>query len=186
MAEKPIMHGRDHRPGGTDPIPGLGGLVWAFLDSGVTEANCAASSTTRLPSDTSTFYTTDTTVFDTAANTGIYGIRILADGHYAVWVSAQPTITHSPTSGDSFALDVLGGGSLTDFSFGGPSSFTYATNTLSDANLVTSGLMSVGGGISAPTNPIIGRINNLSSHLLTFFLAGIFVLKLDAGTTDIS
>ena len=23
MANKPVLHGRDHRPGGTDPIPGL-------------------------------------------------------------------------------------------------------------------------------------------------------------------
>lgn len=37
MADKPIYHGRDHRPGGPDPIPGIG--------AGFTPASCQAVAT---------------------------------------------------------------------------------------------------------------------------------------------
>lgn len=49
MAEKPIMHGRDHRPGGTDPIPGIGGggnAEWFYVNRSTTLSMSAATQDT--------------------------------------------------------------------------------------------------------------------------------------------
>lgn len=184
MPEKPVMHGRDHRPGGTDPIPGLG-LPWAYLSAGGTSTAIGASSTVQLTADNTTFYTNASSVFDVHLNgSSIYGIRLLGDGHYLFWISARPMV--APTAGDHYQLIVVGGGQFADFQFA-PLGLVFPTGAAIDDGIVsTGGVMNVGGFISAPTNPITAEISNTSSHTLHFEMAGIVVMQLDTTSSDLN
>jgi hypothetical protein len=180
-----LNHGRRHKPGGDDPIPGLGETIkWAYLSANGTSTTCPATSNTQLTADQASFYTNDSSTYDVAQNgAGIYGIRLLADGHYLFWLSARPDSI--PTAGDLFSLTVVGGGVFPDFTFA-PIGVVFPTGGLTDEGiLVNGGVMCVGGFLSAPTNPITGRIDNHSADSLSYQLAGIVVIQLDTDNTDL-
>lgn len=48
MTLKPVFHGRDHRPGGTDPIPG-GGVVAAILQASIGSSLSVPNNNVILP-----------------------------------------------------------------------------------------------------------------------------------------
>jgi hypothetical protein len=91
MPEKPVMHGRDHRPGGTDPIPGLtaSGVQWADIIYNNTTFADTGSFTTTIPFLSSTFETSDSSVFAYGTNLGKGGIQVNTAGAYLVIGSAQ-------------------------------------------------------------------------------------------------
>ena len=181
------MHGWDHRKGGMDPIPGLGasGLSWAFITSNGTPVSCPAGLSTRIAASSSTFYTNASSTFDAQNSSGgVMGMRILADGHYAFWMSALPL--SGLAAGDNIDLVTEGGGEVPDFFMGTPDFFFPTGGSIASANLVSSGLMSVGSFISAPTAAIVCRIDNLSStHSASVYYTGLTVVQLDSAVQDL-
>ena len=182
-----LQHGRRHAPGGTDPIPGLGaGISWAYI-SGSNPTSCPHGTNTLLVADQANFYTNDSAVFDVHLNaSSIWGIRMLADGHYLYIMGANPSSL--PSAGALYALNSVGGGSTTPPSFSGPLGVLFPTGGLIDmGSVVNSALMSVGSFISAPTLPLVARLDNSGSSVdVSMYLGGIFVMQLDSDPTELS
>lgn len=87
MAEKPIMHGRDHRPGGYDPIPGLAGPSWVHLH----DINISVTSGlghTHYTFDAATVYTNASSLFSVVPS---FGLHIDGPGFYVATVSCYWT-----------------------------------------------------------------------------------------------
>jgi hypothetical protein len=106
MPEKPILHGRDHRPGGGDPIPGLDitNLPWGYARY----ANTAfASSDTGTPIDFNPaggvpgisfaggFTSGDAAITFGDNGTGHYSLIINATGFYLVGTGVRCQIQNS-------------------------------------------------------------------------------------------
>lgn len=78
MTEKPIMHGHDHRPGGMDPVPGIGDVpatVGCHLQGGT--SSLTADSETPVPVtvidyDPQTMCSGTSATFVTAPQDGLY------------------------------------------------------------------------------------------------------------------
>lgn len=188
MARPYLGHGRRHAPGGSDPIPGLGGgsTSWAYI-SGSSPTSCPHSANTYLVADQANFYTNDAAVFDAHQNTSsIWGIRMLADGHYLYIMGANPSSL--PGTGALYTLTSVGGGSTTPPSLGGPLGVLFPSGGLIDmGSVVNSALMTVGGFISAPTLPLVGRLDNSGSSVdVSMYLSALFVWRLDSDPTDLS
>ena len=183
-----LQHGRRHGVGGSDPIPGLGGsaLSWAYI-SGNTATSCPHGTNTYLVADQANFYTNDSAVFDVHLNaSSIWGIRMLADGHYLYIMGANPASL--PSAGALYTLTSVGGGSTTPPSLGGPLGVLFPSGGLIDmGSVVNSALMAVGGFISAPTLPLVARLDNSGSSVdVSMYLGAIFVLRLDSAPTELS
>ncbi len=79
---KPVIHGRDHLPGGADPIPDLVSLVGSSLNPGQSRYECLALT---VPASSST-----NVIFDQTSTEGIFDLstptfpEALVNGAYAV------------------------------------------------------------------------------------------------------
>lgn len=92
---KPIIHGRDHAPGGADPIPGLisgSGLANAVMVKGDNQT-IPGPGVAQVTLDSGTFATTDATVFSVSGS----DIVIAEPGFYA-------SLMHVETDGFDAAL----------------------------------------------------------------------------------
>jgi hypothetical protein len=188
MTRPPYLnHGREHKPGGSDPIPGLGGgLLWAYIDSNESSHSCAAATSTRIAADSSTFYTNAPAVFD-AHNSpgGVMGVRILADGHYLFWMTGN--MSTAPVAGDKYDLVAEGGGAFADFGWQ-PSLIPFVTGGIAPGAVFTGGVMSVGGFLAAPTDAIVARFDNNNGgggNTLHFVYTGLVIIQLDAVNQDL-
>src|SRR5574337_1533118 len=76
------MHGRDHRPGGSDPIPGFGVISWARLDeiSGGSLVDVPSETNVQVPLNTVSA-NTDSSLFDTGTANQI---KVLKAGLYSI------------------------------------------------------------------------------------------------------
>lgn len=172
-----LQHGRRHSPGGSDPIPGIGGISWAYISqSGTT--SCAATSTTTLSATAANFYTNDSAMFQAALNSGHEGIEILKTGHY--YVTANVTSSTPQSAGSLYELQLAGGGSVANF-FGGKRVARIPTSSINDESVVTADyLMTVS---SLPVSAIVAQIVNSGSGAVTLGITGMFVYQLDTDTT---
>lgn len=103
--KKPPIHGRDHLPGGPDPIPGLtdgggSGLPYATIDIG-SPASFADTgySLTAISMSSATFSTNDASVFDYTTVGGVTTIRGLVAGTYMAFGAAKGELFSPPAAG---------------------------------------------------------------------------------------
>ena len=181
MPEKPVMHGRDHRVGGTDPIPGLGGgISWAYISQTGT-SSCAGTSTTTLSATAANFYTNDSSIYQAALNSGNEGIKILATGHY--YVTANVTSSSPLAAGSLYEIQIAGGGFVANF-FGGKRVARIPASAINDESLVSADyLMTVS---SLPVSAMVVQIVNSGSSAISLGITGLFVYQLDTDTTSLS
>ena len=107
MPEKPVLHGRDHRPGGTDPIPGLASTAWCFAEN-LFPAALADSTLTTVPLPN--VYPSDTTVFgSTTGSGGQNTVEILADGLYVAYALIAMNTSGAPAAGSAGQIGSLAG-----------------------------------------------------------------------------
>ena len=96
MSDKPIMHGRDHRPGGMDPIPGLP----STLREQVTATDALSIPGTNLATLP---WTDGATSGDTLLDLSTYGqANFVSEGVYAIGVIVQVT-TNMPNGTGFYA-----------------------------------------------------------------------------------
>ena len=107
------MHGWDHRKGGMDPIPGLGGsagLSWAYQATPISAVTVpTASSKVVAPTSATGFFTNDSSLFaqGTAVSGGTtyYGIKVIgATGLYLTWATLTPFAQIA--AGVSYRIDI--------------------------------------------------------------------------------
>lgn len=126
MANKPILHGRDHRPGGADPIPSVAATPIAHIrdSSPFTVAGDNTDHYLSLQDAvTAHFDTSDTDVFNNSSTTtftgsALYGIGVLKPGTYRYEWNA--TVATGGTSGATIIAywSSSGGGVLSEFQQG--------------------------------------------------------------------
>ena len=194
MPEKPIMHGRDHRPGGTDPIPGFG-LPWAFLEPG-TVLSVGTNSTKAAVSGTSyQFYTSDPTIFsETTVTSGstypAIGMNIA--GHYLVQATVMPS-TAIP-DGVAYGVTVFGTTDADESTlYSTPSrrlvptgeNTALGTDTPLAQTLQWTNIQSLGDGFVSPPAKFVPACRNYdATHTLSVELYAV-IYYLDSGTTFI-
>jgi hypothetical protein len=86
------LHGRDHRPGGADPISGIGGCSWAHSGAGpgFNGSHRSVAGTSNLTITWDQFQTNDTSIFSTTTNTVLdSGIKIAQLGLLLMRVEVQ-------------------------------------------------------------------------------------------------
>jgi hypothetical protein len=87
---KPVIHGRDHLPGGSDPIPVTSsGLPNAVMIKTASQT-VAGNTTAAVTMDSSTFATTDSSIFTVSGN----DIVVNANGLYASYIHFVPDSTN--------------------------------------------------------------------------------------------
>lgn len=102
MALKPGIHGRDHCPGGADPIPCLGSIVEVFAATSVTDLG---TSLTTLDFATEGFDTATSITVNGASNIQIAGIGVYS---FEVYSSAW-TLNAAVTSTAFYTVNVISG-----------------------------------------------------------------------------
>lgn len=185
MGRPYTQHGSRHGPNGSDPIIGASGLSWAYISGSSGATDCPPSSSTPLAADEDNFYTNASDTFDTDDGLGTMGVRILADGHYMFWMTAQPNGANSH-AGDDYRLVVFGGGEYPDASLNGPNRVISQVDGW-DEFITASGLMAVGDFITAPTDPITCAIDTgvNGGNTMKFYYSGLVVVQLDTVPTDL-
>jgi hypothetical protein len=165
---------------GSGPVTAL--TNWAYIaQSGHT--TCGAGATTVLSATLGSFYTNASSVYTTGTDgSGHNGIVISANGHYACYMSVAPFGT--PTAGAQYECVTSGGGAtaaldMAPLSLVFPSGGFTSTGNLTDGNLMT-----VGGFISPPTDPIVAQINNTGASSVNLSMMS-FIYQLDTDNTDL-
>jgi hypothetical protein len=160
-------------------------LPWAYISGGGSSHNCPGSSTTRIPASAATFYTTSSATFDAHNSSGgVMGLRILADGHYLVFMTAR--LTSVAVAGDLYQLIIEGGGEFPDFNFAPFNHVFPAGGVVDTGDMETGGVMCVGGFIAPPTDAIVCRIDNSSTHTLHVEYGGTVIMQLDTVNQDLN
>lgn len=118
-----LQHGRRHAPGGTDPIPQVGGVPMIMANgsgAGLTGANNYI--------DLSAYLTTDPSIYSLQFGTGglsaTHGVAIAEDGVYQLWMTFRFT---SATNGDVLEGSYDGGA--------GPNLFWLMSNNQRDTEI---------------------------------------------------
>ena len=162
---------------------GGGALSWAYI-SGSTPTTVNAGTTKKLTATAGNFYTNAPTIFDTATNNTISGIRMLANGHYLVLSTAAPNAT--PAAGSLYDLVTVGGGVAAAFEMA-PSAVSFPTGGVTDVGRVTAGeIHSVGGFVTPPTPALITEIINSGASNVTFDMNGTLIVQLDTVNQDLN
>lgn len=113
MSEKPIMHGRDHRPGGTDPIPSVGvANDWVIAQTALGTVTDGSSPVNGAFSSID-FQTDDGSVFGVYTGGAIDSIEMLAVGTYLV--RAKANFPHGRTG--TVQLGAVIGGDVTTYDY---------------------------------------------------------------------
>lgn len=97
MAEKPVMHGRDHRPGGTDPIPGLGGSGQGVVTGAFVVGHSGTVTAGTIQTLTWSTLQVDTTGTFTGGGSNQTSWSIASTGIYLVTFTMMPS-TAWPTA----------------------------------------------------------------------------------------
>lgn len=87
-AVKPQLHGRDHRAGGRDPIPGIGAVDWAVANSGDNEV--VSDKTLTNIAYASVDVPTHSKCFQVGATGATKPIDIIRSGWYIFYLEATP------------------------------------------------------------------------------------------------
>lgn len=171
-------------PQAATPPPVSGGISWAYIDSNEVARAVGPGLTVRIPALAAKFYTNAPSVFDTAlSGGGVQGLRILANGHYAVWMSGG--LTSNPAATDTYQILLEGGGTLADFGTEPQAIFTPISGFPPNA-LLLHGLMSVGGFITPPTDAMVFRFDNFSGATTQHVVyTGLWVMQLDTVNHDL-
>lgn len=184
-----MQHGRRHAPGGTDPIPGLGGggMVWAALGNAARVTVPAASGgvpgVKLIDMNTSVDYTNDSSVFDIATftdGTGTYhGLAYQAVGHYlAKWQLIFDAITGT---GQISAVAVNEDGTNATPAAYGSEGRVWTRNT-DDSGQDGWYLETLATVTAAMTKPFLMQVSNGTDALLTVDL-NMIAFQLDTDPT---
>lgn len=130
MSDKPITHGFDHRPGGMDPIPGLGGhYISGDLESGISITSGPGASNVDLDPATVSWGTdagaeTASEYFDLQDDgSGTHVITILKNGLYIVDAWAWFRKSSAPAANATASIGFL----TSNFNIGGMSLVPWLT-----------------------------------------------------------
>lgn len=106
MPEKPILHGRDHRPGGADPIAGFFDLPWGYCRVDI--SSLASGTVTQVdfnPTGSAVGYTSgDSSITFGDNGTGRYSLIIEETGLYLMMLGASFSVVGSPAAGSCGAF----------------------------------------------------------------------------------
>lgn len=158
MSAKPILHGRDHRTGGADPIPGLGAANLA-----VAHTQWVGGATPIGPGSVfptwSSFTTSDSSVFSLKSSDHRY-VQSATNGVYLARLSltfnTQPTSVTSAFTGGVGSFDAFS----TNLSFG-VSAFDVQDATVGDPKEIStiSGVQLAGASGYTPPINFYGSLN---------------------------
>lgn len=177
------MHGRDHRPGGEDPIPGIGGggTVWAKASMASATTIAGSGTTKELSMNTTVDYTNDASVFSMGQHgSGSWGIAIAAQGHYLL--KGQLALTAIASTGQISAVFINYSPDVTPSAYGSEGRFwTRQTGDSTEDGWYLETIVTVDNG-GPSTEPLLWEVTNSTGGTLQAYI-DIAVFQLDTDDT---